>query len=96
MTRSIAAPQRLIEMGYATAKDGAILVPGRAVASLEEREIERVGRQMATERGLTYTPTKSRRPCQRTPYRHSLLDQRTVCHDQRRAPLSTRPLAAGS
>jgi len=50
---------RLVEMGYATAKDGAILVPPRAIAVLEQREVERVGRQMATERGLTYTPTKA-------------------------------------
>jgi hypothetical protein len=50
--------QRLIEMGYATAKDGGIQIPGRAIASLEQREVERVGRQMATARGLTYTPTK--------------------------------------
>lgn len=51
--------QRLVEMGYTTAKGGAILVPGRAIASLEQREVERVGRQMATERSLTYTPTKA-------------------------------------
>jgi uncharacterized protein DUF3363 len=49
---------RLVEMGYATAKDGAVQIPGRAIAILEQREVERVGRQMATERGLTYTPTK--------------------------------------
>jgi hypothetical protein len=47
--------RRLVEMGYANAKDGAIQVPGRAIAILEQREVERVGRQMATERGLTYT-----------------------------------------
>jgi len=42
---------RLVEMGYATAQDGAIIVPARAIASLEQCEVERVGRQMATERG---------------------------------------------
>jgi hypothetical protein len=44
--------QRPVQTGYATAKDGGILVRGRAIAMLEQREVERIGRQMATERGL--------------------------------------------
>ena len=51
--------QRLVEMGLATAKDGKIRVPGDIVATLERREIERVGHQMARERGLTYMPANA-------------------------------------
>src|SRR5215475_1045035 len=35
-----------------------IQIPGRMVAILEQREVERVGRQMAAEQGLTYNPSK--------------------------------------
>jgi type IV secretory pathway VirD2 relaxase len=48
--------QRLVEMGHATAKDGNIHIPVGTVATLERQEVERVGRQMARERGLTYMP----------------------------------------
>jgi hypothetical protein len=51
--------QRLVDMGLATAKDGNIHIPSRIVATLEQREIERVGQQMARERGLTYTPSQA-------------------------------------
>jgi hypothetical protein len=51
--------QRLVEMGLATAKDGKIRVPVDTVATLERREIERVGQQMARERGLTYMPANA-------------------------------------
>ncbi len=51
--------QRLVEMGLATVKDGKIRVPVDTVASLERREIERVGHQMARERGLTYMPANA-------------------------------------
>ena len=51
--------QRLVEMGLATAKDGKIRVPVDTVATLERREIERVGHQMARERGLTYMPANA-------------------------------------
>ena len=51
--------RRLVEMGLATAKDGHVLVPVDTVATLERREIERVGHQMARERGLTYMPANS-------------------------------------
>ena len=44
-------------MGHATAKDGFIDIPRRTVAVLQRQEVERVGRQMAAERGLTYTPS---------------------------------------
>jgi len=48
---------RLVDMGFATAKDGNIHIPSRIVATLEQQEVERVGQQMARERGLTYTPS---------------------------------------
>jgi len=51
--------QRLVEMGLATVKDGKIRVPVDTVATLERREIERVGHQMARERGLTYLPANA-------------------------------------
>jgi len=51
--------QRLAEMGLATANDGKIRVPVDTVATLERREIERVGHQMARERGLTYMPANA-------------------------------------
>jgi type IV secretory pathway VirD2 relaxase len=51
--------QRLVEMGLATAKDGKIRVPVDTVAALERREIERVGHQMARERGLAYMPANA-------------------------------------
>jgi type IV secretory pathway VirD2 relaxase len=51
--------QRLVEMGLATAKDGKIRVPVDVVATLERREVERVGHQLARERGLTYVPANA-------------------------------------
>ncbi|WP_316169047.1 MULTISPECIES: DUF3363 domain-containing protein [unclassified Bradyrhizobium] len=51
--------QRLVEMGHATAKDGNIHIPVRAVATLERQEVERVGQQMARERGLAYMPANA-------------------------------------
>jgi hypothetical protein len=51
--------QRLAEMGLATVKDGKIRVPVDTVPALERREIERVGHQMARERGLTYMPANA-------------------------------------
>ena len=49
--------QRLVEMGHATAKDGFISIPRRSIAVLERQEVERVGKAMAAERGLTYAPS---------------------------------------
>jgi type IV secretory pathway VirD2 relaxase len=49
--------QRLVEMGHATAKDGFISIPRRSIAVLERQEVERVGKEMAAERGLTYAPS---------------------------------------
>jgi len=49
--------QRLVDMGLATAKDGNIHIPVRTVATLQRREVERVGLQMARDRGLTYMPS---------------------------------------
>jgi hypothetical protein len=46
-------------MGHATSRRGAVQIPAQAIANLEQREVERVGRQMAAERGLTFTPGKA-------------------------------------
>jgi len=51
--------QQLVEMRLATVKEGKIRVPADTVATLERREVERVGHQMARERGLTYMPAKA-------------------------------------
>jgi hypothetical protein len=51
--------QRLVDMGLATARDGNIHLPVSTVATLERLEVERVGQQMARERGLTYTPSQA-------------------------------------
>ncbi|MBN8872628.1 MAG: relaxase/mobilization nuclease and DUF3363 domain-containing protein [Rhodospirillales bacterium] len=49
--------ERLVEMGHATIKNGFISIPRRSIAVLERQEVERVGKEMAAERGLTYTPS---------------------------------------
>jgi type IV secretory pathway VirD2 relaxase len=49
--------ERLVEMGHAAVKDGVISIPRRTLAILERQEVERVGKEMAAERGLTYTPS---------------------------------------
>jgi type IV secretory pathway VirD2 relaxase len=49
--------QRLVEMGLGTVKDGKIRVPTSTVSTLERLEVERVGQEMAKERGLTYFST---------------------------------------
>jgi type IV secretory pathway VirD2 relaxase len=51
--------QRLVEMGLATTKDGNIHVPVHTVTTLERQEVDRVGQQMARDRGLTYTPANA-------------------------------------
>ena len=51
--------ERLVEMGYATVREGAARIPSHTVANLEEREVDRVGREMAAERGLTFTSSKT-------------------------------------
>lgn len=51
--------QRLVEMGHATAKDGNIHISASTVATLQRQEVERVGQQMARERGLTYVPASA-------------------------------------
>jgi hypothetical protein len=50
--------ERLVEMGHATVKDGFISIPRRTVAVLEHQEVERVGKEMAAERGATYAPSR--------------------------------------
>jgi len=51
--------RRLVEMGLAIAKDGNVRVPVHTVATLERQEVERVGPQMARDRGLTYVPSNA-------------------------------------
>ena len=51
--------ERLVKMGDATVREGAIQIPVQTVANLKEREVERAGRRMATERGLTFSPSKA-------------------------------------
>jgi type IV secretory pathway VirD2 relaxase len=51
--------QRLVEMGHATAKDGNIHISASTVATLQRQEVERVGQQMARERGLSYIPANA-------------------------------------
>jgi hypothetical protein len=48
---------RLVEMGHASVKDGFISIPRRTITALERQEVERVGKEMAAERGLTYAPS---------------------------------------
>jgi type IV secretory pathway VirD2 relaxase len=50
--------QRLVGMGHATAMDGRISVPQRALAALERQEIARVGGAMASSRGRTFQPVQ--------------------------------------
>jgi len=50
--------RRLLELGHATAQDGQICVPQRAVAALERQEIARVGGAMASARGRTFQPVQ--------------------------------------
>src|SRR5437868_7342421 len=51
--------QRLVEMGHATAKGGNIHISASIVAVLQRQEVERVGQQMARERGLSYMPANA-------------------------------------
>ena len=51
--------QRLVEMGLAITKDGNIHIPVSTAATLQRQEVERVGHQMARERGLTYLPANA-------------------------------------
>ena len=50
--------RRLLELGHATAQDGQICIPQRAVAALERQEIARVGGAMASSRGRTFQPVQ--------------------------------------
>ena len=51
--------ERLVEMGLATAKDGNIRVPVHTLTILERQEVDRVGQQMARDRGLTFVPSSA-------------------------------------
>jgi type IV secretory pathway VirD2 relaxase len=51
--------QSLVDQGHATwLEDGRIRTPKNLIARLEAIEIDRVGKAMAVERGLTYSPSK--------------------------------------
>ena len=51
--------QNLVDQGHATRlEDGRIRAPKDLIARLEATEVSRVGKAIATERGLTYTPGK--------------------------------------
>src|SRR6201981_212539 len=43
---------RPVGMGYGTGREGTVRIPSHTVANLEQREVDRVGREMASERGL--------------------------------------------
>ena len=51
--------QRLVDMGYATAKNGRISIPHKTVAVLERREVERIGKALAADRGRTWEPAQT-------------------------------------
>jgi type IV secretory pathway VirD2 relaxase len=52
--------ERLIGIGHVKMQpDGTFLLPRNLVAILERQEVERVGREMAKERGLTFRPAKA-------------------------------------
>jgi len=52
--------QSLVNMGHAVRlEDGRIRVSKDLIANLERAEVTRVGRAMAAERGLTFTPAKT-------------------------------------
>ena len=51
--------QRLRDIGLATTKDGNICVPVHSFTTLERQEVDRVGQQMARDRGLTYMPANA-------------------------------------
>jgi type IV secretory pathway VirD2 relaxase len=49
--------ERLVEMGLATDSGKTITIKHGAVAKLERQEVDRVGQEMAAERGLAYAPS---------------------------------------
>jgi hypothetical protein len=49
--------ERLVEMDLAKDNGKSISISRNAIVALEQREVERVGRQMAAERGLSYSPS---------------------------------------
>lgn len=51
--------QRLVGMGLATAKDGYIHIPVHTVTTLDRQEVDRVGQQMARDRGLIFVPSSA-------------------------------------
>jgi type IV secretory pathway VirD2 relaxase len=51
--------QRLVDMGLAATKDGNIRVPVHTLTTLERQEVNRVGQQMAADRGLAFVPTRA-------------------------------------
>jgi len=58
--RSTGRAERLVETGHAKRDpDGAFRLPRNLVATLERQEVERVGKEMAKDRGMTFQPTKA-------------------------------------
>ena len=51
--------QRLVDMGYATVKDGYINIPRKTVAVLERQEVDRIGKALAAERERRWQPAQS-------------------------------------
>ena len=49
--------ERLVEMGLATDNGKTITIPRSTVNTLERQEVERVGKELAAKRGLTYAPS---------------------------------------
>jgi len=49
--------ERLVEMGFATDNGKTVTIPRDAATALERQEVERIGKQMAAERGLSYAPS---------------------------------------
>jgi hypothetical protein len=98
-----------VALSLATAKDGKIRVPVNTVATLERQEVERVGQQMARERGLAYVPANAGEYVSgrlagaaslvsgaSSYVRDQVQDGVEYCHDRQRPRLSTRALATPS
>jgi type IV secretory pathway VirD2 relaxase len=49
--------ERLVEMGFATDTGKTITIKHGTIGALERQEVDRVGREMAAERGLAYAPS---------------------------------------
>ena len=89
--------QSLVDHGLATRlDDGRIRAPKDLIARLEATEINRVGRQMAAERGLTYEPSKPGEYVTGPPHGRRHPRQRTLRHDRGWTRFPARALATRS